>query len=198
MNIILSMTIGYIVGSIPFSYLIAKLFTKQDLRKIGSGNIGTTNVIRLAGLKIGILAFLLDFMKGIFVFLIVIALFNYDLAIIASAFAVIGHSYSIFMNFKGGKGVATTFGSIVVTNPINALILITIHFTLLYAFRYMSLSSVIAAISFPLLALVTDNDLVYRLYAFSMSLFVIYRHRGNIVRLIKKEEPKFSFKKIKK
>ena len=197
-SIIISAFLGYAIGSVPFSYIIARKATGKDLRSIGSGNIGATNVIRAAGAKIGIFAFLSDFVKGIVAYLLALALFDYHSALVASAFAVLGHCYSIFMKFKGGKGVATSFGSILITNPLNALIILGVHALTLTTTKYMSLASVLAAATLPILAFAFGMETYYKVYAIFIGLFVIYRHKENIARLISKKEPKFSFKKSAK
>ena len=115
--------LGYMIGSIPFSYLVGKKSTHLDLRQHGSGNIGATNVIRLAGKKAGILAFALDLIKGILSYWVGFFIMGIPGAAIACGFAILGHSYSIFMKFKGGKGVATTFGVIFSFNPVMALLM---------------------------------------------------------------------------
>ncbi|MBE0449820.1 MAG: glycerol-3-phosphate 1-O-acyltransferase PlsY [Clostridia bacterium] len=192
---ILMIIIGYIIGSIPFSYLIPKWLGRIDIRQHGSGNTGTTNVVRTLGLRIGIVAFLGDFIKGIIPTVIGFVLFSTLGGIVGGSFAILGHCYSIWLKFKGGKGIATSAGVLVILMPLILIILLTIQFIIIFATKIMSLASISSAILLPILtALLYSNDeLLY--FSFFLAIFVIFKHKDNIKRLVKGEENKLSIKK---
>jgi len=190
-TIIISSILGYFIGSIPFSYIVGKKTKNVDIRNYGSGNLGSTNVFRVSGKKAGIIAFLLDFSKGVSAYLLGYYIFGYTGAIFCTAFAVIGHCYSVFTNFKGGKGVATTFGIIVMFNPLLALILIFIQFIIIKTTKYMSLASIMTAIFAPVLSIILKMDVQFTYLTIFLGIFISYRHRSNISRLLKGTENKF-------
>jgi glycerol-3-phosphate acyltransferase PlsY len=192
-NIILLVGIGYLLGSIPFSYLVSKWMGKIDIREYGSGNTGATNVIRTLGKKAGAVAFLGDFSKGLVAALVGHAVMGQDGAVISGAFAVIGHCYPFTLGFKGGKGVAATAGMIVGTNPLLALILIVFQFAVIRLSGYMSLGSILSAAAFPVFSYMLGASMQFVLWAVFLGVFVIYRHRSNLDRLIKGTESKFTF-----
>jgi glycerol-3-phosphate acyltransferase PlsY len=195
---------AYLLGSIPFGVVLAKLFADADVRKAGSGNIGATNVARVVGPVAGVLTLLLDGAKGAAAVLLAARL-SEDSAtwmMIAGLAALLGHCYSIWLNFKGGKGVATAAGVFLVLSAISALLSILL-FVLVTAFsRFVSLGSIAAAAAMPLL--------IYLLWAphhapppaitfgaLMAALLIIYKHDANIQRLVQGDEPKFSFGKKK-
>lgn len=194
-ELILMITIGYAIGSIPFSYLIPKWMGSIDIRQHGSGNTGTTNVVRTLGLKIGFVAFLGDFFKGIIPTALGLLLFSTLGGIIGGSFAIIGHCYSIWLKFKGGKGIATSAGVLLVLMPLLTVILLTIQFIITYLSRIMSLASISSAILLPILTILLykNNNLLY--FSVLLAIFVIFKHKDNIKRLIKGEENKLSIKK---
>jgi glycerol-3-phosphate acyltransferase PlsY len=191
---------AYLLGSIPFGLVLAKLFADADVRKAGSGNIGATNVARVVGPVAGVLTLLLDGAKGAAAVLLAARL-SADSAtwmMVAGLAALIGHCYSIWLNFKGGKGVATAAGVFLVLSAVSALLSILL-FVLVTAFsRFVSLGSIAAAAAMPLL--------IYLLWAphhapppaitfgaLTAALLIIYKHDANIQRLVQGDEPKFSF-----
>lgn len=182
----------YLIGSIPFSYLFTRLLTKQDIRKKGSGNVGATNALRISGVKVGIIALAGDLLKGV----VAAALGSYaggpTLAAICAFIAVVGHCYPVFLNFRGGKGVATAAGTILVLMPGVFLILLLSLAGIAWATRYVSLGSVIAACIFPLLVIMFDKPWAYIIMSLVVAALVIYRHRGNIERLRQGNEPKIN------
>ncbi len=190
-KIIFALVFAFFLGSIPFGFILTYLFSKEDIRKIGSGNIGATNVSRRLGLLGGILTFLLDFLKGFFAVFIIQNLTPIPYFIgFGSVLAVLGHCYTPFLRFKGGKGVATSFGVFLKISPIPALISLFIFLLVLFIFRYVSFSSLISASLFPpILYFFKVNEGII-LSATFISLIIIIRHKENIKRLIKKEEPK--------
>ena len=193
---ILVLIISYILGSIPFGFIIAHIVNGIDIRKFGSGNIGATNVARVIGKKWGLVVFALDFLKGMFPIIIVSSLYpEYQnrLYIAMALAAIAGHNWSIFLSFKGGKGVATSIGSLFglcfkypsLTVPIG--IAVTIWVIILLIYKKVSLASIIAAFSFFIAALFfLTNDL--KLVALVMFVLIIIRHKNNIKNLMNKKE----------
>ena len=206
MQILIIAVIGYLLGSLPFSFWLGKL-RGVDIRKIGSGNIGATNLARSAGAGWGVLAFILDCGKGFaaamlagylfevfHVFFTSVSLFK----IIGGTAAILGHNWSIWLKFKGGKGVATSAGVFLALAPVSlasALVVWAIVFAL---FRYVSLASIIAAISLPLwmkFGPIEYIDLPTVYFACITTILIIYRHRSNIKRLLQGTENKVGRKR---
>ncbi|PAB60616.1 glycerol-3-phosphate 1-O-acyltransferase PlsY [Anaeromicrobium sediminis] len=187
--------LSYLIGSIPFSYITAKVMGNIDIRNYGSGNTGATNVYRTLGAKAGFTAFFLDFLKGFVPAILAKRFFDVDMAVLASVFAVVGHCYSFWLGFKGGKGVATTAGTIFALSPILGLILLVLQFVLIFTTRIMSLASISTAFLFPIMSYFMATSNVFVLYATALGIFVIYKHKANIKRLLNGTESKMSFKK---
>lgn len=185
--------VGYFIGSIPFSFIVSKYLGRIDIREHGSGNSGATNVFRTLGKKAGLLAFLGDFIKGMLAAAVGLAYFDTNGALICAGFAIIGHCYPVWLKFKGGKGVATSAGMIMVLTPLVGIILIIIQLSLIYKTRLMSLASIIAAALYPLIVFLFGYPVEYIGYAGFIGFFVIYRHRANLKRLIHKTESKLKF-----
>lgn len=190
---LLLIVIGYGLGSIPFSYIVSQKLGNIDIRTKGSGNTGATNVYRVLGRKIGLIAFVGDFLKGILAAVIGRMIAGPDGAAICATIAVIGHCLPVTLGFKGGKGVATAAGMVVATQPLIALIVFLIHLSTLKVIKYMSLSSMIAAILLPILAIMFSTSDIYVACSLFLSAFVVWRHRSNIRKLLKGEESKFNF-----
>jgi glycerol-3-phosphate acyltransferase PlsY len=193
---------SYIIGSIPFGLVVSKLLFKQDLRKLGSGNIGATNVLRNFGVQPFIAVMMLDLGKGVAAVAIGRALgLGPTLSLVAGLAAIIGHNWSVFLKFKGGKGIATSGGVIIAAYPWQVIVVVIGVFVLLVlATRIMSVGSVAGAIAFPLSSLVflwgdKQTYWSYIVIAVLASAFAIYKHRENIKRLIKGEEPKVKFRR---
>ncbi len=184
--------ISYFIGSIPFSFLIPKYIGQVDIRKVGSGNTGTTNVVRTLGLKVGVLAFIGDFLKGVLPTLIGLMTLGTKGAIIGGGLAVLGHCYPVWLKFKGGKGIATSAGVLVVLTPNVFFILLALQFAIIFATRYMSLASIISGALFPVLCMLLSKPSEVVLFAALLGAFVIYRHQANLKRLIKGEEKKLT------
>jgi len=195
MTIFLIIVVSYLLGSIPFSYIVPKLTSKIDIRSVGSGNTGTTNVVRTLGLKIGVIAFLGDFLKGLVPALLGIALLGQTGGLIGGGVAVLGHCYSVWLGFKGGKGIATSVGVIVVLFPMVAFLLMIWQFAVIFATKYMSLASITSAVLFPILIIAFGYETRIILFAVALGAFVIYRHRENLKRLLKGEEKKLTVAK---
>lgn len=199
---------GYILGSIPFGLVLTKMAGLGDLRKIGSGNIGATNVLRTGRKDLALLTVLLDaFKAGIaafvaskivapepFVFIGLETNTSVMASLIAGFMGIIGHNFPIWLKFKGGKGVASAFGFILFTNPTLALAALFIWLFMAFAFKYSSLSALTAAALVPFLAYFM-NEPVYSFFYTCTALLVIVRHHANISRLIKGEESKIKLKK---
>ncbi|MDH8678387.1 glycerol-3-phosphate 1-O-acyltransferase PlsY [Fusibacter bizertensis] len=186
---------SYFIGSIPFSYLIPRWIGKIDIRRHGSGNTGTTNVVRTLGLKVGVLAFLGDFLKGVIPALIGLLWLGELGGVVGGALAVIGHCHPVWLKFKGGKGVATSAGILLVLFPDIVVILVVVQALIIGFTRYMSLASIISAVLLPILAIVFSKSTLFILFSFLLAIYVIFRHRSNLKRLINGTETKLNFKK---
>lgn len=188
---------GYALGSIPSGYIFTKHFTGRDIRTIGSGNIGATNALRTGNKVVAILTLLGDSLKGVLVILsLKILSFSQEALLLAGAAAVLGHIFPIWLNFKGGKGVATTFGVILVTSwPLGLLILGTWIFTAVI-WRYSSLAAIVASASAPIWSLLF-LDTSIAIWATFLALLVLFKHTDNIKRLLAGKEPKIGASKPK-
>lgn len=188
MEVILTFIISYLVGSISGSFLLGKYFLHKDVRKFGSGNAGTTNAIRVFGMKIGVLTFLIDMLKGSLVAFFLMK-YNRDYLFLGILFAIIGHDYPFYMNFKGGKGIATTFGAFFVINPIWTgvsflILLLTAKFS-----GYVSVGSLVFLILNFLSQIITTNlDKNELIILIIITILGFVRHRSNIKRLINRNE----------
>jgi glycerol-3-phosphate acyltransferase PlsY len=193
---------AYLLGSIPFGLLLAKLFGRTDVRKAGSGNIGATNVLRVAGPAAGILTLLFDAGKGWLAVWIASRLMHGSSSIMIAAgfLALVGHCFPVWLRFRGGKGVATAAGIFLALCP-EALLAALILFALVVWYsRYVSLGSLVAAAGIPLLVYLLwaphfAPPIIVTLASIAIALLVIYQHRANIGRLIRGEEPQFSVSK---
>jgi glycerol-3-phosphate acyltransferase PlsY len=193
---------AYLLGSIPFGLLVGKLFRAADVRKAGSGNIGATNVARVAGPLAGILTLLLDAAKGSLAVLLAARLTN-DSALwmmIAGLCALVGHCFPIWLGFHGGKGVATAAGSFLVLCPPAFLGAVILFFLVVLYWRFVSLGSMAAAAAMPLLIYFFWAPHHAPPYAVTFgslaaALLIVYKHDANIHRLVRGDEPKFSFRK---
>ena len=182
--------ITYFIAAIPFGLLVARL-KNINLREIGSGNIGATNVYRAMGAKYGIVVFLLDAIKGgIPTYVATLVDPNPLFHILIGAIAVTGHSLSCYVKFKGGKGVATGAGVIIALSPIIGLVMIILAAILIYVTRYVALTSIVCAIATPLLFYILKYPIAYVGMFAAIGIFIIVRHRSNIERLLKGTENK--------
>jgi glycerol-3-phosphate acyltransferase PlsY len=195
---------AYFLGSIPFGLLLAKLFGSADVRKAGSGNIGAANVARVAGPLAGILTLALDTAKGAAAVLLA-ARFTHESAawmMLAALAALVGHCFSVWLKFKGGKGVATALGVFLALCPPAALAALLLFTLVAACWRYVSLGSISAAAAMPLLMYFLwaphhAPPLVISFGTLAATLLVVYQHRANIQRLVRGEEPKFTVSKKK-
>src|SRR5712691_3657597 len=195
---------AYLLGSIPFGLLLSKLFGGGDVRKAGSGNIGATNVARVAGLFAGILTLILDTAKGTASVWLAARMTNDSAAwMMIAAFAVLlGHCFPVWLKFKGGKGVATALGVFLALSPLAAVSALLLFVLCVAYWRYVSLGSVAAAAAMPLLIYFLwaphhAPPIIIDVGTLAIALVVIYKHDGNLQRLVEGTEPRFSFSKKK-
>ena len=212
--------LSYLAGSIPSSIIVSKAARGIDIREHGSGNAGGTNVMRVLGWKYGLLVIFMDALKGAVAVVLIARLFYGPLPfenvspfddftlvqIIAGISAVIGHIWTIFAGFKGGKGIATAMGMLLILITVDMLIGIGVFILVVSISRYVSLGSILAATSVPLTLFIRENIFhvnipsynILLLFIIPLSLLVIFTHRKNIARLISGNENKFNFSKKKK
>jgi glycerol-3-phosphate acyltransferase PlsY len=193
----------YLLGSIPFGFLLVWLFRKEDIRSKGSGNIGATNVVRSGAKGLGALTFLLDAVKGYVAVLVAIeiaglpglaAVPRANVAAVAALCAVLGHMYTVWLGFKGGKGVATAFGLFVALAPWAALASLGVFIVVFALSRYVSLASILGAAGFPLFALLLGHEdfgIWLTAVIFLVPAIVIVKHHQNIGRLVHGTEYRF-------
>ncbi len=178
---------SYLVGAIPFAFIITRLITGEDVRKHGSGNVGATNATRVMGLKFGVLVALLDVLKGFTAVLLAEFFLPAGapafIILIAGLMAIIGHNWSIFLRFSGGKGVAATFGVLLKLLPVIFIIYAVLWLLIVILTRYVSLGSILGALSLPILTFYFKGDFFYLVFAIVLTLFIILRHHTNIRRL---------------
>ena len=179
---------SYLMGSLPFGFILTKIFLKKDIREIGSGNIGATNALRTGNKLVGYSTLILDIVKAIIP--VIYVKMNYpELIYIASLCAFLGHVFPIWLKFKGGKGVATYVGILFSINILLGLIFVVSWGFVFLIFRYSSLSSIIGSLSVPLyLFITTEKSSV--IFFITMFVLIFFTHRENIIRLKNKEESK--------
>ena len=187
MEILIISTLSYLIGSIPFGFLLTKFFLKKDIRNIGSGNIGATNVLRTGNKSIGYATLIFDIVKAVIPIIYLKLNYN-DYILIASLCIFLGHVFPIWLKFNGGKGVATYVGILFSINLNIGFVFIGVWFFTFLISKYSSLSSIIGSLGVPIyLFFFTSQNLVF----FSiMFILIIYTHRENIKRLKNKEESK--------
>ena len=194
MDYIISALIGYIAGSIPFGLVLTYCAGLGDIRKIGSGNIGTTNVLRTGHKGLALLTLILDVFKAAFAALLCRWLFGTEVGFFAGFMAVIGHNYPIWLKFKGGKGVASTLGLMLAMTPCVGILTCLTWLIVALIWHYSSLAALTALAAAPIYAFVSGDNTAAITYLL-LTLLSYYRHRSNIKRLIEKKESKISFHK---
>ena len=203
-EILILAIICYLLGSIPFAYLVPKLFGFGDIRKIGSGNPGTTNVLRTGNKLLAIFVLVFDTLKGfipLFYFknyysfenIILLQIQPEIIIYLICSFAIIGHIFPVWLKFKGGKGVATFIGYLFGANYFLALLFIFSWLTVATISRYSSLSSIISLIIIPFISFYFFNIITINALIFIISFFIILKHYSNIIRLLNKTENKIRF-----
>ncbi len=220
LNLLLVLVLSYLVGSIPTSIIVTKLVKGVDIRDYGSGNAGGTNTIRVLGWKYGLGVIFFDAFKGAFAVIVIARLFygSFPVAnntpfddftlvqILAGISAVLGHIWTIFAGFKGGKGIATALGFMLVLVTTDMLLALVVFGVVVYSTRYVSLGSISAALSLPIIIFIRENVFGVNIPGYHIILpfviiiasLLIFKHKHNIVRIIHGEESKVSFNKGKK
>ncbi|ALF18296.1 glycerol-3-phosphate 1-O-acyltransferase PlsY [Fusobacterium animalis] len=186
--------LSYFFGAIPSGVWIGKIFKNIDVRDYGSKNSGATNSYRVLGAKLGIAVLIIDVLKG-FIPLYIASKFNlkYNDLVILGLVAILAHTFSCFISFKGGKGVATSLGVFLFLAPVITLILLVIFILVVYFTKYISLGSITAAFLLPIFIFFTHRDTYLFTLSVVIAIFVIYRHKTNISRLLSGTENKFKF-----
>ncbi|NLM53249.1 MAG: glycerol-3-phosphate 1-O-acyltransferase PlsY [Firmicutes bacterium] len=195
MSSFLIVAAAYLLGSIPFGYLAGKLLKGIDIRQYGSGNIGTTNIHRILGLKPAIIVLILDVAKGLLP--VLLARYFTDsttLHLVTGFAAIVGHNWPLFLKFRGGKGIATSIGVFIGLAPLVLLIGCIVGGLVIAVTRYVSLGSIIGALSAPIAMIILDMPPVYIFFGIIICIMVIWRHRENIVRLLNGTENKLGTK----
>jgi len=209
---IIALLISYLIGAIPTAYIFGKVLKGIDIRKVGSGNVGATNALRVLGKGAGISVLILDILKG---FVVVVFLGSYfaakpvllsqqNLCILMGLFCICGHNWTVFLQFKGGKGIATTFGALLgLSLKIAGLkfviaLLILVWFIVFFCFRIVSLASICSAVAFPVFSFLFKQSLLFIYLSLLLSVFVLIRHKANLVRIFQGKEPRLYFKKQSK
>lgn len=194
--------IAYLIGSINFAIIFSKKFAGFDVREKGSKNAGTTNVLRTVGKGAAALTLICDILKGVVAVLIAMLAAKIwqgtDIEILkylAGLFAIIGHTFPVYYGFKGGKGVATALGILLIVNPQIGIICLSFALIIMIATRWVSLGSILAATLFPILTIFMVNNIGAKIISILIGVLVIFNHRSNITRLKNGTESKLSFKK---
>ena len=207
MALIRAIIISYLIGSIPTAYIFGRIVKGVDIRKHGSGNVGATNAFRVLGAGFGITVLLLDALKGV---VCVVSLADYVLGrgfalnslmlrVILGLTAVAGHSWTVFLNFKGGKGMAVTLGVLVglsIKFPVLRIILlaeIALWLAVFLSSRIVSLASIVSAIAFPVFFIIFRQPPYLVLMSLILSLLIVFRHKSNIFRLLRGQESRINF-----
>ncbi len=191
MNYVIIIICSYLIGSIPSGLILGKVVWNTDLRKYGSKNIGATNAWRTLGKLPGLIIFIADLCKGMFGVYLGMMLSGTDLAmIVGGIMAIVGHSASAFLKFKGGKGVATGLGVIIMLMPYVSLFVFIAWLLIVLVSKYVSLGSIIAAALVPIIAYIMGLSYEFIIFGILAAIFVIYRHKSNIGRLLNGTENK--------
>ena len=198
-SFVLTAAYSYLLGSIPFGYILVRAFRGQDVRQTGSGNIGATNVSRTSP-RLGALTLILDALKGLTAVVLTRMLFPGHNTLLGAAalFAMMGHMFPVWLGFRGGKGVATGLGSFVLITPKTILVMIGIFVVVFLAFRYVSLASILTVALFPLLAWILEPDRAPSQvlpFIAAASLLIIAKHHENIRRLLAGTESRFQWRR---
>ena len=199
MKLLLTLVIGYLLGSISTGVILSRVFGHKDIRSQGSGNSGTTNMLRVMGKKFALLTFVGDLLKGIIAVLIGKALLGTQAGEIVGAFgAILGHNFPLYFGFKGGKGIATSFGCLLIVFPLQTLCAFGVFLLLVATTRYVSAGSLGAAVTLPFFIMFTTPcDPVIWCSVIAICLLAIWRHYPNIKRLMNNTESKLNLGKKK-
>ena len=204
-SLLCGLSISYLIGSLPTAFIVGKFVRNIDIRTVGSGNVGATNVFRAVGKKWGVFVLLIDMVKGILPVVGLPIFLQPDIVpidmykVFLGVAVVCGHNWTVFLKFKGGKGVASTAGILIALFPNAILVVLLLFFVVVFVTRYVSLGSIIGAVCFPFVLAIfyRHSESFYFSLCFSvlLSFFILFRHKTNIMRLIKGEENKISFSK---
>jgi glycerol-3-phosphate acyltransferase PlsY len=189
--------LGYILGSIPFGYLVGKSMKKIVIREYGSGNIGESNVFRILGVKLAMMVLIGDCLKG-FIIIVIAKMIEIDsllFLLFIGIFVIIGHNWSVFLRFQGGKGIATTYGVILAIYPVLAVISALIWLAIVLITKYASLGSLISLIALLIMAIFYQKPVEFIIFCCCVLLLAIIKHHRNIHRLFKGKERKIYVKK---
>jgi len=186
--------LAYLLGNFATAYLVSKAFAKIDIRNYGSGNAGSTNVLRVLGAKPAAITFAGDALKGAVAVLLGGYLAGSWGQVLAGVFVVIGHNWPIVLKYKGGKGIATTIGLMIPIDPIMVAIIVAVGVVTIAITRYVSLASISGMIIFPVAMILTRKPAEYIAMSIILSVMALYRHKDNIQRLIKGKESKIGHK----
>lgn len=191
-KILLVLFLSYLFGNINTAYLIGKIFKNKDIRDYGSGNAGATNALRVFGVKIAAITFLFDLLKAVISVILGKMILGEIGMLLSGVSVVVGHNWPVLLNFKGGKGIASTIGVMLVVNYKIALICVAIGLIIVIRSKYVSLGSVITMALLPIIGLFLNRpfDLDFFIFTLILSIMAIYRHKGNISRLLKGQERK--------
>lgn len=183
MSTFLAIAIAYLLGSVPFAFLLARR-RGIDLRATGSGNVGATNVLRTSGMPLALVAMTLDGLKGALAVIVAERVTSSPTAPVAAALAsVVGHIYPVWLRFKGGKGVATAAGAFTLLAPAALVVALTVFAIVVAATRVISVGSISAALTLAIMTVVTQSPGMVIAGAFAAAAIIVYRHRGNLARL---------------
>ena len=192
MKFILIAIISYLIGNISFAYILGKLFEKKDVREYGSGNAGATNALRTFGKKMGAMVLIGDALKGVAAVLIGRQLGGQDGAYVAGTLVIIGHNWPALLKFRGGKGVATTIGVMIIINPFLTSICVVLGIIIIIFTKTVSLGSIIGMVMAPIVAIIFVRPFDLQLFIFCLFIagMSIFRHKSNIKRLLEGKENK--------
>ena len=188
-EILYAIALGYLFGSIPFGLLLARFGGKGDIRSIGSGNIGATNVLRTGSKPLAALTLVLDCLKATAAILLAQRLWGFEIGPFVAAGAMIGHLYPVWLGFKGGKGVATLLGVLIALLPVAAAIYAALWILLLLTVRISSVAGVAAGVSAPLTAVFLGNETLFPMLL-GFAVLILWKHRANLLRLKAGTEPR--------
>ncbi|HAN10239.1 MAG TPA: acyl-phosphate glycerol 3-phosphate acyltransferase [Clostridiales bacterium] len=198
-NYFSGLLIGYLFGCFVTGYIVGKFIKKTDIRDFGSGNAGMTNTIRVLGWKAGFVTLLGDFFKSVFAILLAKYLFanavdDRIIVVFTAAGVILGHNWPVFLNFRGGKGVASIFGVLAVMNFWIALMSGVFILTIMATTRYVSLASILTSILIPILFVVLDKNEPYIVFTVILAVITVYKHKDNVKRLLAGKESKIGKK----
>lgn len=186
-------TLGYLLGSIPFGFLLSYFFNKTDPRINGSNNIGATNIARLNGWRLGLTTLILDILKA-FIPIKILLYYSSNLFTLFSLAIFFGHIFPIWLKFKGGKGIAVFIGILLAISYLHGLIFLTTWLLIALGFKYSSLSALIASVVVLIFSFINDNILITNLIL-ALNIIIFLKHKDNIIRLINKKETRINIKK---